>query len=369
MNISIVMPCLNEAETLAVCIQKAKRFLNNSALNGEVIVADNGSTDGSIEIAKKEGAVVIFVPQKGYGSALRGGIQAANNEFIIIGDSDDSHDLENLGAFVNALENGNDLVIGNRFKGGLSKSDMSFLHRFVGNPILTGLGNLFFKTKIGDFHCGLRGFTKKAFQQMELTTDGMEFASEMIVKAQLNKLTIVEVPTKVFPSGRSRAPHLNTWKDGWRHLRFLLLYSPQWLFFIPGIFLMLIGVSSAINQLIQLVVSPEKLLLSCGALLAGFQFVLFYGLTKIYATEHRLFPKSRRYDSMFKFLNLEKGLLIGSLLCVLGGFFLIAQFFEFIKWIAYTNLVMNILGVSIAIFGIQIMLFSLFFSVLGLKKE
>lgn len=366
MKLSIVMPCLNEAETLATCIQKAKRFLDRSEMDGEIIVADNGSTDGSIEIAKEEGARVVHVDQKGYGSALRGGIEAASNDFVIIGDSDDSHDLENLDLFVERLRQGNDLVIGNRFKGGLLKQDMSFLHRYLGNPVLTGLGNLFFKTQIGDFHCGLRGFSKEAFQKMKLTTDGMEFASEMIVKAKLNNLKIVEVPTKVFPSGRSRAPHLNTWKDGWRHLRFLLLYSPRWLFFIPGFILMFLGLGNSVYELMN-VPNPKYLLFSCGAILVGFQFVLFYGLTKIYATENDLFPKSERYNNMFEYLNLEKGLLVGALGLILGLVLLVFELLG-LNTLPFTGLINSILGVTIVLFGVQIVLFSLFFSVLGLKK-
>ena len=368
MRLTVVMPCLNEAETLQGCILKVKHFFTKSAIEGEIIVADNGSTDGSIAIAEKEGVKVVHVPTKGYGSALRNGIKAATNDFIIMGDSDDSHDLENLEAFVEALNKGADLVIGNRFKGGLSKKDMSPLHRYLGNPILTGLGNLFFKTKIGDFHCGLRGFTKSAFKKMELTTDGMEFASEMIVKAKLNKLQIVEVPTKVFPSGRSRAPHLNTWKDGWRHLRFLLLYSPRWLFFLPGLAMMLLGLVFIGYHFITSVLLPEQLLLSCGTLLTGFQLVLFYGLTKIYAAEHRLYPKSDRYDNLFKYVTLEKGLLLGVFITLLGILGL-TLLFLFPNVLGVEKLTGTIISVTMMLLGVQVILFSLFFSILGLKNK
>lgn len=368
MKVTVVMPCLNEAETLRECILKVKRFFDRSTIEGEIIVADNGSTDGSIAIAESEGVTIVHVPVKGYGSALRNGIKAAAHPYIIMGDSDDSHDLENLDAFVEALQQGAALVIGNRFKGGLSKKDMSPLHRYVGNPILTGLGNLFFKTNIGDFHCGLRGFTKSAFETMELTTDGMEFASEMIVKAKLNQLQIVEVPTKVFPSGRSRAPHLNTWKDGWRHLRFLLLYSPKWLFFLPGLVMMIAGLLLVGYHFVSEGLLPEQLLLSCGTLLTGFQLVLFYGLTKIYAAEHKLYPKSDRYDNLFKYVTLEKGLLLGVFITLLGALGLLLVF-VFPSVIGIEKLAGTIISVTMMLFGVQVILFSLFFSILGLKNK
>jgi len=232
-ELSIVMPCLNEAETLGICITKAQNFLDSNHVNGEIVIADNGSTDGSIEIAKQHNARVIHVKIKGYGSALRSGINASKGTYIVMADADDSYDFSNLMPFLKKLRSGYDLVMGNRFKGGIEKNAMPFLHKYLGNPVLSFIGRLFFKIKIGDFHCGLRGFSSEAYSKLDLRTTGMEFASEMIVKAKLNNLSITEVPTKLSKDGRTRPPHLNTWNDGWRHLRFLLLYSPKWLFLFP----------------------------------------------------------------------------------------------------------------------------------------
>lgn len=235
-ELSIVMPCLNEEETLAVCIDKAKQFLLESKIVGEIIIADNGSTDNSLEIARQKNARIIHVEAKGYGNALKSGIAAALGKYVIMGDSDDSYDFYALAPFVEKLREGYDLVMGNRFKGGIMKGAMPFKNRYLGNPVLSFVGRLFFSIKIGDFHCGLRGFSKEAVQKMDLRTTGMEFASEMVVKASLHKMKITEVPTILHPDGRSRPPHLKPWRDGWRHLRFLLLYSPAWLFLYPGVF-------------------------------------------------------------------------------------------------------------------------------------
>lgn len=378
-DLTIVMPCLNEAETLATCIQKANTFFEKKGINGEVIIADNGSTDGSQAIAHNLGARVINVSNKGYGNALMGGFEAAEGKYIIMGDADDSYDFSNLNLFVDQLEKGNDFVIGNRFKGGIKKNAMPFLHRYLGNPVLSFLGRLFFKSKIGDFHCGLRGFSKDAYSRMNLTTTGMEFASEMIVKAHLLNFKIVEVPTILYQDGRSRKPHLRTWTDGWRHLRFLLLYSPNWLFLIPGIFLMSMGF---ILSLI-LVITPIKigsitfdvhtLLFTTSTLIVGFQFVVFYGLTKVFAVTQNLLPRSNRYNSFFSFINLEKGLVAGFLMIILG---IGMSVYGFLQWsnlhygILQTNVTLRIIipAVTIIILGVQIILYSFFFSILGLKR-
>ena len=233
-EVSIVMPCLNEAETLAACIKKATRFLLANHLSGEVLIADNGSTDGSRQIANALGARIVAVPERGYGAALIGGIAAARGRYVIMGDADDSYDFERLMPFVTALRDGGELVMGNRFQGGIERGAMPVLHRWLGNPVLSFVGRLFYATPIGDFHCGLRGFRKDAIERLGLTAPGMEFASEMVVKAALAGLDVREVPTTLAPDGRSRAPHLRTWRDGWRHLRFLLTYAPKWLFVYPG---------------------------------------------------------------------------------------------------------------------------------------
>ncbi|MBR9846879.1 MAG: glycosyltransferase family 2 protein, partial [Algicola sp.] len=316
-ELSIVMPCLNEAETLATCINKAQSFLKSNDVHGEIIIADNGSTDGSIEITKSHNTRLVHVTQKGYGSALREGIKAAKGTYIIMADADDSYDFSNLMPFLKELRNGYDLVMGNRFKGGIEKNAMPFLHKYLGNPVLSFIGRLFFKIKIGDFHCGLRGFSKEAYSKLNLKTTGMEFASEMIVKAKLNDLTITEVPTKLSKDGRTRAPHLDTWNDGWRHLRFLLLYSPKWLFLYPSIIMLLAGITTSIVLIIKpialdnITFDVHTLLYTSSLTLIGFQFFIFYALTKIFAVENGLLPKSKRYDNLFKYLNLEKGLIIG----------------------------------------------------------
>src|SRR5690606_27988705 len=257
-------------------------------------------------------------------SALRGGIEAANGKFIIMGDADDSYDFTNLMPYVLKLREGNDLVMGNRYKGGIKKGAMPFLHKYHGNPVLSFIGRLFFKSNIGDFHFGLRGFSKEAYYKMELKTTGMEFASEMIVKASLINLKIAEVPTVLSKDGRSRPPHLNTWRDGWRHLRFLVLYSPNWLFLIPGMLLMLFGLIASVLLINgPITVSTvnfdiHTLLFTSGLFLIGFQFILFYGLTKVFTVENQLLPKSKKYDTLFKFINLERGLIAGLLLVIVG---------------------------------------------------
>jgi len=378
-ELSVVMPCLNEAETLATCIKKTQSFFEREQVNGEVVIADNGSTDGSQEIASNLNARVIDVPEKGYGSALRGGILAAEGTFVIMGDADDSYDFNALMPYLEKLREGYDLVMGNRFKGGIKKGAMPFLHKYLGNPVLSFIGRLFYKANIGDFHCGLRGFSKEAFHTMELKTTGMEFASEMIVKASLKKLNIVEVPTILSPDGRSRPPHLNTWRDGWRHLRFLTLYSPKWLFFIPGLLLMLFGlVTSAMLvykplKIGEITFDVHTLLFTASCLLIGFQFILFYGLTKVFTVENDLLPKSDKYDRLFRFINLEKGLIIGTILVLIG---IVLSIYAYNNWrevnfgdIANSNTWRIIIpAITTILLGVQTILFSLFFSILGLKK-
>ena len=240
-EVTILMPCLNEAETVGTCIGKAQRFLAQADIFGEVLVADNGSTDGSREIAEKRGARVVEVRDRGYGAALIGGIDAANGRYVIMGDADDSYDFSALMPFIERLRDGADLVMGNRFKGGIAPGAMPLLHRYLGNPVLSWIGRLFFHINVGDFHCGLRGFRRERMSALNLRTTGMEFASEMVVCAALAGYRIDEVPTTLSKDGRSRPPHLRTWHDGWRHLSFLLIYCPKWLFFYPGLFLLALG--------------------------------------------------------------------------------------------------------------------------------
>ncbi|MDD7885330.1 glycosyltransferase family 2 protein [Flavivirga sp. 57AJ16] len=364
-ELSIVMPCLNEAETIESCIKKAFNFLTRNNISGEVIIGDNGSVDGSQKIAMGLGAEVIDVSVKGYGSATRAAIGNANGKYIITADTDDSHDLENLMPFVDLLRSGYQFVIGNRFKGDKLDNAMPFLHRYIGNPVLTFIGNLFFRTNVGDFHCGLRGFTKEAYDRMELKTTGMEFASEIVVKASMLNLKTIEVPTTVFPSGRTRKAHLRTFPDGWRHLRFLLLYSPKWLFLIPGLICMAIGLFFTIyimgnshnHYFVWLPCATSLFLIS-------FQFVLFFALTKIYATNHNLIPRGKNYNKLFKYFTLEKGLFVGLLMFVVGITFMFLSF-NFCQ--ETSNILKITIPSSIIIaMGIQLMLFSFFFSILGL---
>ncbi len=380
LELSIVMPCLNEAETLAICISKAQSFLTNNTIIGEIIIADNGSTDGSINIALSHKARVVNVAKKGYGSALKAGIKAANGSYIIMGDADDSYDFTNLMPYVSALREGHDLVMGNRFKGGIAKGAMPFLHKYLGNPVLSFIGRLFFKINIRDFHCGLRGFSKSAYLKMNLKTTGMEFASEMVVKSKLNDLVIIEVPTKLHKDGRTRKPHLKTWSDGWRHLRFLMLYAPNWLFLYPGILLALVGLILSTVLLInpiefeKFTLDVHTLLYASSFLLVGFQFIIFYGLTKVFAVENELLPKTKRYRKLFKFIKLENGLVLGFIILCIGLFLSYKglsnwQAINFGELDASITLRLIIPAITALQVGVQTILFSLFFSVLGLKQN
>ena len=368
-ELSIVMPCLNEIETIALCISKAQQFMQTHNISGEVIIGDNGSTDGSIEKALSLGAIVVNVKEKGYGNASRGAIEAAKGEYIITADTDDSHDLLHLEQFISKLEDGYELVMGNRFKGEQRKNAMPFLHRYVGNPVLTFIGNLFFRTAIGDFHCGLRGFTKTAYKKMDLNSKGMEFASEIVVKASMLNLKITEVPTTVFAAGRTRKPHLRTFPDGWRHLRFLLLYSPKWLFLMPGMLLFLTGI---VGLLLLLNSSSgteyiRESTLILGVILFSFQFIVFFALTKIFAINHGLIPKSTNYSKLFLFFNLERGLILGGCMTVLGAVLLYYGFSSELKIESTLKLIFP--AIIVVALGIQVILFSFFFSILGLVEK
>jgi glycosyltransferase involved in cell wall biosynthesis len=323
-EVSIVMPCLNEAETLAKCIRHAQNAIAKSDLAAEIIVADNGSTDGSQQIAKDLGARVVDVPRKGYGSALIGGIDAAQGPFIVMGDADDSYDFEAIGPLIDKLREGFDLVVGNRFLGGIQPGAMPWSHRWVGNPVLTFISRVFFHAPVGDTHCGLRAFRKDAYEKMRLRATGMEFASEMVIKASLKGMRITEVPVVLRPDGRSRPPHLRTWRDGWRHLRFMLLFSPRWLFLYPGLALFVVGVVlSALLLGGPLHFAGVRLdihtLLVAGFLaLIGYQLVLFAVFTKIFAVRMGFHPPHPVLERLFKFITLEVGLLAGSLMVLAG---------------------------------------------------
>jgi len=318
MELSIVMPCLNEAETLGTCVTKAKEFLETSGIAGEIVVADNGSIDGSQQIALALGARVVPVPTRGYGAALIEGIRSSYGRFIVMGDSDDSYDFRNLHNYVVALRAGNDLVMGNRFRGGIAPGAMPPLHRYLGNPVLSFVGRLLFKAPTRDFHCGLRGFSRASILSLDLHTTGMEFASEMVVKAANSGLRITEVPTTLSPDGRSRPPHLRTWRDGWRHLRFLLIYSPRWLFFYPGLALMMAGVLGPLVVAPGLSLDVHSFLVACAGIQLGLQSIVFAMLARRYATISGLLPHSTRYNDLFNWFSLENLLLAALALLTLG---------------------------------------------------
>jgi len=323
-EVSIVMPCLDEAETLASCIQSAQRALESGGFRGEVVVADNGSTDGSVVIAKELGARVVEVSRRGYGNALIGGIEAAEGEFVVMGDADASYDFGAIAPFIERLRAGDDLVVGHRFAGGIERGAMPWSHRWLGNPVLTRIGRIFFHAPVGDMHCGLRAFRKDAFERMHLRATGMEFASEMVIKASLKGMRISEVPVVLRPDGRSRPPHLRTWRDGWRHLRFMLLFSPRWLFLYPGLALFAAGVLlSALLLPGPLRVGGVRLdihtLLVAGFLaLLGYQLVLFAVFTKIFAVREGFHPPHPVLERIFKYVTLEVGLAAGALMALAG---------------------------------------------------
>ncbi|GMM94961.1 glycosyltransferase family 2 protein [uncultured Microbacterium sp.] len=323
-ELTILMPCLNEAETLAVCIQKAQGFLARSGVRGEVLISDNGSTDGSQQIAADLGARVSHAPRRGYGAALINGIEQARGSFVIMADADDSYDFENLEPFVEKLRAGADLVMGNRFRGGIAPGAMPPLHKYLGNPVLSGIGQLFFRPGIDDFHCGLRGFNRERILSLDLQTTGMEFASEMVVKASLARYRIEEVPTTLKKDGRSRPPHLRSWHDGWRHLRFLLIFAPRWLFVYPGLFAFFVGaiavgvLSFGGVQIGAVGFDVTTMVYASALCVTGYQSLLFFWLTKLYATQEGFLPASPRYRSIVARWSAERGLLIGLGLFVVG---------------------------------------------------
>lgn len=379
LELTVVMPCLNEAETLEVCIAKAMKCLEDNNIPGEVLIADNGSTDGSQGIARRLGARVVEVSARGYGSALRGGIAAARGRYVIMADADDSYDFSALMPFVEKLREGYELVMGNRFLGGIAPGAMPPLHRYLGNPVLTALGRLFFRSPCGDFHCGLRGFDKTAIDRLQLQTTGMEFASEMVVKSTLLGLRMAEVPTTLSPDGRSRAPHLRSWRDGWRHLRFLLLFSPRWLFMYPGIALMTVGmllgawILPGARSLGGVYFDVHTLLYAAAAVIIGFQMLLFAVFTKVYAMGEGLMPPDPRMNQLFRYITLETGLAAGGVLALFG---LGAAIYALGDWgsqafgvLDPTQLLRIVVPSTLALtLGSQIVLSSFFLSVLGMSS-
>ena len=379
MELTIVMPCLNEAETVATCVRKAMQFLADSGVNGEVVVADNGSTDGSQRLAEDAGARVVPVGEKGYGNALMGGILAARGEYVIMGDADDSYDFSNLMPFVTELRGGADLVMGNRFKGGIAPGAMPPLHRYLGNPVLSFAGRLFFPSRVGDFHCGLRGFRRESAIALGLQATGMEFASEMVVKATLANQLITEVPTTLAKDGRSRRPHLNTWRDGWRHLRFLLLFSPHWLFFVPGLGLgaagLVIGgiISARPLAIGEVRFDVDTLVLASALVVSGFQSVLFWVFARVYAGSEGFLPNEPYVQRVLAKLSLERGIVLGSIIGIAG---LVGLAFSLTNWQAAKFGQLNsehalrliVPSATALVVSSQLVLGTFFLSLLGIRQ-
>jgi len=323
-ELTVVLPCLNEERTLAACIREARTAMRQNGIAGEVVVADNGSSDGSPAIAAREGASVVAVTARGYGNALRAGIAAARGRLIIMGDADGSYDFSRLPQLVAELRAGSDLVMGNRFRGGIADGAMPWKNRYLGNPFLSWLGRRLFHTPIRDFHCGLRGFSAAAYRRMDLRTTGMEFATEMIIKASLLGLRVAEVPTVLRPDGRNRPPHLRPWRDGWRHLRFMLLFSPRWLFLYPGLALITAGLVAGglllagPVQVGRVQFDINTLLFAAIAVLIGFQAVAFAVLGKFFVIQAGLRAPDARFDRWLRVLTLETGTIAGLALMVVG---------------------------------------------------
>lgn len=383
LDLSIVMPCLNEARTLESCISKAHQSLKELGLSGEIVIADNGSTDGSIEIAKKAGARIVNVTEKGYGHALRAGIEASQGRWIIMGDADDSYDFSKLTDFTKKLEQGYDLVMGCRLPSGggtILPGAMPWKHRWIGNPVLSNLGRLFFHCPIHDFHCGLRGFQKDAYARMDLRTTGMELASEMVVKATLAQMRICEVPITLHKDGRLRPPHLRSWRDGWRHLRFMLLYSPRWLFLIPGITASAVGaifvtaLSFGSIHLGKIVLDVGSMAIAGMLLLVGVQLGSFALYSKVFAVAEGLLPQDTALNRWFGIFTLERGLLAGGA-TLLAGFLLFLNAWAAWKNVGYgalaydENLRRLLPAVILITLGVQVVFSSFFMSVLGLKTS
>ena len=380
LEISIVLPCLNEAETLATCVRKAQEALAQNNFLGEIIVADNGSTDGSQAIAQREGARVIHVPVRGYGAALMAGIEAARGRYVLMADADDSYEFAHLPRFLQALRQGSELVMGNRFQGGIQPGAMPFLHKYLGNPVLSFLGRLFFRSPVGDFHCGMRAFHRDAIQRLQLSTTGMEFASEMVVKASLVGLNISEVPTTLSPDGRSRAPHLRTWRDGWRHLRFLLLYSPRWMFLYPGLGLMLAGTLAAAwlipseRTLGSVTFGIDTLAYALGCILVGFHACVFAVSAKVFGMSEGLLPRDIRFQRWSRWLNLETGVVAGSVLVLLGfamSVYAVGAWYRtgFGNLSPTAALRITLPSVTALMLGVDVIFTSFFLSLLGLKRR
>jgi glycosyltransferase involved in cell wall biosynthesis len=381
LELSVIMPCLNEVETIASCIGKAQRALAESGIAGEIIVADNGSTDGSRELAESLGARVVPVPVRGYGAALMGGIEAARGKYILMGDADDSYDFGELPKFVAKLREGYELVQGCRLPvggGTVARGAMPTLHRWWGNPMFSWMVRHWFRAPVNDVHCGLRAFTKTLYQRLDQRCTGMEFASENVIKASIHGAKITEVPVTLYKDGRTaHAPHLKTFRDGWRHMRFYLMYSPRWLFLLPGLGLLatgLLGYALALPRWPRLMFDVNTLLFSSLAILAGYQSVMFAVFTKSFAISEGLLPLDGRMQRLFQRIDLERGLLAGAAAMAFG---IVLLGTVVLKWwdagfgrLDYpTTLRWTITGFTLTSLGLQTVFGSFFLSILGLKRR
>lgn len=381
MELTVLMPCLNEAATVGACVAKARGFLERAGIVGEVLVADNGSEDGSRELACAAGARVVEAPRRGYGAALAAGIAAARGRYVIMGDADDSYDFSKLEGFVEKLRAGHPLVMGNRFKGGIREGAMPWLHRYLGNPVLSFIGRLLFRTKVGDFHCGLRGFDREAVRGLDLRTPGMEFASELVVKASLAGWRIAEVPTTLRPDGRGgRPPHLRSWHDGWRHLRFLLLFSPRWLFLYPGLALLALGIALSVAlyfsplRIGPAVMDIHSMLYASAAAMLGLQLCLFALFARVSAQNAGLLPRQQALEALLRVATLERGLLLGLATAASGFVWSAVAFWQWRETgfgALDPRVVMRdtIPATALMIGGMEIMLASFLLSVLRLGEQ
>jgi glycosyltransferase involved in cell wall biosynthesis len=379
-EVSIVIPCLNEAETLASVLREVEAAIEKNGLSAEIIVADNGSTDGSQEIAAGLGARIVSVIERGYGSALRGGIMAARGKYVVMGDADGSYDFSTLGLFVDKLREGNELVMGNRFKGGIQTDAMPWMNQWFGNPLLSSLVRLFFRSGIGDVNCGLRAFTKPAFAKMNLQTTGMEFASEMPIKSLIMRLRIAEVPTVLRPDGRSRPPHMRPWRDGWRNLRFMLVYTPGWLFMVPGAVMFAIGLVGVVVlargrlRVGSVAIDIHTLLIMAFLMIVGYQLIVFAVSTRFFATRAGLLPDSHILEKLYPYVTLETGVVTGGVATLLG---LIGIAIAFISWQnvglgpldPYVTMRQLIPAVVLVALGTETMFASFFLSIMGMRRS
>ena len=380
LELTILMPCLNEAETLAICVRQAVAAIEASGVAGEVVVADNGSTDGSQEIARAEGARVVDVPTRGYGAALIAGIEAARGKYVMMADADASYHFEHLPRFLPRLDEGYDLVMGNRFAGAIERGAMPPLHKYIGNPILSAVGRIFFSIPVRDFHCGLRAFRRDRILGLNLRTTGMEFASEMVVKSGLAGLRMTEVPTTLSPDGRSRPPHLRSWRDGWRHLRFLLLYSPRWLFFYPGLAALAVGVALAAALLPgplrvgAYTFDVDTLTYALGLVLIGTHITVFAVSAKVFGTQEGFLPPNPQFERLFKHITLETGLLFGCLLLLLGagilGYAIYLWHAAGFGALSPTHMLrLTLPSATLLMLGVEVIFGSFFLSLLGLNRR